>query len=229
MAKEVGRVSLGLIGASFGWVFSGGNPLGAAFGFSMGYGLGQAAITDNLGTIKGPRLGDLSVQTAEIGAPIPIIYGRYPVSGNMIWSTELKETVKKKKQGGKGGPKQKVKTFSYSVTCAIGVCEGLADGIVRIWADTKLIYDDRDQFEDETAGAFANRTAANAAILLNMSIYLGSEDQLPDPTIEMSEGAGNVSAFRGLCYVVFNDFQVEEYGNRVPNFRFEVQRCIGLG
>ena len=28
--------------------------------------------------------------------------------------------------------------------------------------------------------------------------------------------------FRGLAYIVFNDFQLEKYGNRIPNFRFEV-------
>ena len=51
---------------------------------------------------------------------------------------------------------------------------------------------------------------------------LGTEDQLPDPTIESYEVAGTVPGFRGLAYIVFNDFQLAKYGNRIPNFRFEV-------
>ena len=34
--------------------------------------------------------------------------------------------------------------------------------------------------------------------------------------------AGTVPAYRGLAYIVFNDFQLEKYRNRIPNFTFEV-------
>jgi hypothetical protein len=161
------------------------------------------------------------VQSSAVGAPIPIVYGTYAIAGNVIWSSGIIEKVSKKKQGGKGGPTQTVKTFSYKVNCAVGVCEGEVSTISRIWADAKLIYDARPQLDGENNADYTARTLASAELLANMEIYLGTADQLPDPTIESFEGAGNVSAFRDLAYVVFSEFQLEEYGNRVPNFRFE--------
>jgi hypothetical protein len=161
------------------------------------------------------------VQSSAVGAPIPIVYGTYAIAGNVIWSSGIIEKVSKKKQGGKGGPTQTTKTFSYSVNCAVGVCEGPISGISRIWADAELIYDVREQLTGESDADYAARILASTELLANTEIYLGTADQLPDPTIESFEGVGNVSAFRDLVYVVFSSFQLESYGNRVPNFRFE--------
>ena len=185
---------------------------------------GSALFPTDLGTVKGPRLNDLNVQSSAVGAPIPIVYGTYALAGNLIWSSGIIETVSRKKQGGKGRPTQTVKTFSYKVNCAVGICEGEIGNIVRIWADAKLIYDAREQLEDETDAEYSARTASNDALLANAEIYSGGTAQLADPTIESFEGAGNVSAFRDLAYVVFSEFQLEDYGNRIPSFRFEVTK-----
>ena len=215
-----GQAALGIVGGVVGFFVGG--PQGAAWGFQLGMGAGSALFPTDLGTVSGPRLNDLNVQTSTVGAPIPIVYGTYAISGNVIWSSGIIETVSRKKQGGKGGPTQTVKTYSYKVNAAVGICEGEIGGIRRIWADAKLIYDARDQLTDETAEEYTARQESNAAFLSRTEIYLGSEDQLADPTIESIEGAGNVSGFRGLAYVVFSEFQLEDYGNRIPNFRFEV-------
>lgn len=224
--SNAGQAVLSVAGAAVGfWL---GGPAGAAWGFSLGGMAGSALFPTDLGTISGPRLNDLNVQTSMVGAPIPIVYGTYAISGNVIWSSGLIEAVSRKKQGGKGGPTQTVKTYSYSVNCAVGICEGEIGGISRIWADAKLIYDARPQLDDETATQYTDRMTANAAFLANAEFYVGTEDQLPDPTIESYEGAGNVSAFRGLVYVVFSEFQLADYGNRIPNFRFEVSAAPAL-
>lgn len=219
--SNVGQAALSIVGGVVGFVYGG--PAGAAWGLQLGGLAGSALFPTDLGTVSGPRLTDLSVQTSTVGAPIPIVYGTYAVSGNVIWSSGIIETVSRKKQGGKGGPTQTVKTYTYKVHCAVGVCEGEITGIVRIWADAKLIYDAREQLEGESDEDYLARTSANAALLASTEMYLGTEDQLADPTIESIEGAGNVSGFRGLAYVVFSEFQLAEYGNRIPNFRFEVQ------
>ncbi|MEP5088960.1 MAG: glycoside hydrolase/phage tail family protein [Paracoccaceae bacterium] len=57
-----------------------------------------------------------------------------------------------------------------------------------------------------------------------MRIYKGRSDQLPDPTMEAIEGAGNVPAYRGTAYVVMENLPLEQFGNRVPQFTFEVVR-----
>lgn len=218
--SNAGQAILSIGGAAIGFVFGG--PAGAAWGFQIGGIAGSALFPTDLGTVNGPRLNDLSVQSSAVGAPIPIVYGTYAIAGNVIWSSGIIEAVSKRRQGGKGGPTQTVREYSYSVNCAVGLCEGPIGGISRIWADAKLIYDARPQLEDETTEEYNARVQANAELLDGMEIYLGSEDQLADPTIESYEGVGNVSAFRGVAYVVFTDFQLADYGNRVPNFRFEV-------
>lgn len=220
--SNAGQAILSIGGAALGFVFGG--PAGAAWGFQLGGLAGSALFPTDLGTVHGPRLNDLNVQSSAVGAPIPLVYGTYAIAGNVIWSSGIIETVSRKKQGGKGGPTQTVTTYTYKVNCAVGVCEGEIGGIVRIWADAKLIYDAREQLDGETDEDFATRTEAAAEFLNTCEIYLGDEAQAADPTIESFEGAGNVSGFRGLAYVVFSEFQLVDYGNRVPNFRFEVQQ-----
>lgn len=54
------------------------------------------------------------------------------------------------------------------------------------------------------------------------TFYDGSEDQLPDTNLEEIVGVGNQPAYRGVAYVVFISFDLTRYGNRIPNFEFEV-------
>ncbi len=75
-------------------------------------------------------------------------------------------------------------------------------GIRRVWADGREI--DRTTFE--------------------MRVHTGSEDQAPDPLIEAKQGAGNAPAYRGTAYVVLERFPLADYGNRIPQFQFEVMR-----
>jgi hypothetical protein len=53
--------------------------------------------------------------------------------------------------------------------------------------------------------------------------YTGSSTQNPDSTIEGHEGAGDVPGFRGIAYIVFDDLQLAQWGNRMPNFSFLVE------
>jgi hypothetical protein len=77
-------------------------------------------------TREGPRLRDLDVMVSTQGAPIPRVYGRVRISGEVIWSTALKEKVKTRSDsgGGKGGapqPADNVKTYSYFANFAVGL------------------------------------------------------------------------------------------------------------
>ena len=56
---------------------------------------------------EGPRLADLEVMASTEGAPIPRVYGRARLSGQVIWATNLEEVVSTTSQttgatGGKG-------------------------------------------------------------------------------------------------------------------------------
>lgn len=219
--SNAGQAVLTVGGAIVGAVF--GNP---QLGYLIGSAAGQALFPTDLGTVKGPRLNDTAVQSSAIGAPIFWVFGTYAVAGNVIWSSGIVESVSRQRQGGKGGPTQTNETYSYSANVAVGICRGPMAGIQRVWADAKLIYDARPQQPDETDEQYDVRSVMNVEFLEGTVFYLGTDDQLVDPTIESFEGVGNVSAFRELCYAVHTEFQLADYGNRVPNFRYEV---VSLG
>lgn len=199
------QLTVSLAGAAIGSMFG---PLGTQIGWMAGSLLGASLFGEKA---QGPRLQDLKVQVSSYGWSIPLPYGGVPLAGNVIWSTDLQEH--EGEAGGKGGPSQT--TFSYSVSCAVAFSDRPIGGIRRIWADAMLVYDAREDADSATQ-------VESSAFAEYMAIYLGTEDQMPDPTIEAVEGAGNVEAYRGVAYVVFTDLPLDNYGNRIPNFRFEV-------
>ena len=176
---------------------------------SVGMGLAQRALTPDQ-TIKqeGARLETTKITSAAEGAPIQQLWGRARIGGQLIWATKFKEVISTstQTQGGKGGPKAVTETteYLYSVSCAIGLCE--ANGSVtlgRIWADGKLL--DLSNF--------------------TYRFYDGSDTQLADPKIEAVEGVGTVPAYRGLAYIVFEDMQLADFGNRIPQITCEINRA----
>lgn len=204
-------IILSTVGSTVG---SYGGPIGSAIGAKIGQTIGQSidnAIfgrTTKLKPYQGPRLADLAVQSSTYGKMIPVIYGTVRIGGNIIWSRPIKETATTTTQtsgGGKGGGgkvSQTSTTYSYSITLAIGICEGAVDEVLRIWADAKQL--DLSQY--------------------TVRIYTGDETQLPDSIIQSFEGVDNTPAYRGMAYVVFEDFPMADYGNRIPNFTFEVKK-----
>ena len=198
---------------------------GAAIGSSIGgtvLGLSMTAVGRFIGASLGRRLdqrvmgqGSQTVETGQIdryrltgsgeGIPIAQVYGRMRVGGHVIWSTEFEEhvSVTGGGGGGKGTPRQPtVRQYTYSVSLAIALGEGEITSVGRIWADGAEI----------------------ALRDLNMRVYPGDMTQLPDPKIEAVEGTGSVPAYRGTAYVVIEDLNLERFGNRVPQFSFEVTR-----
>src|SRR5690606_6427994 len=58
-------------------------------------------------------------------------------------------------------------------------------------------------------------------------LYAGDEEQVADPLIASAEGVDQAPGFRGIAYAVFEDFQLEDYGNRIPSLTFEVEADAG--
>lgn len=222
MATLVLQSAGGLVGEALG------GPIGAALGRGLG-GLAARAITGSGGSnrrrsVEGPRLKDLDGVSATEGAPIPRLYGRARIGGQLIWATRFDEEVSTAttttgRRGGKslgrtvsalvggGGSTTTTETvtYRYFANLAIGLCEGPIAFVRRVWADGKLVD-----------------TAA-----LAMRVHTGTETQEPDPLIVAKQGADNAPAYRGLAYVVFEHLPLEGFGNRVPQFSFEVVRPVG--
>ena len=208
-------LALGLAGAGLTSAIG----IGASVGWLGGVIVGNLLFGGKGQNQEGPRLSDLSVQTSTYGAAVPLVYGTMRLAGNIIWSTPLKETRHVQHQrGGKGGGGGATQTtYSYSVSFGVGLCAGPVSTVRRIWADTKLIYD-----------ATTSNTQATEKYPGVVRIHTGDESQLPDSTIEMALGVGNVPAYRGLCYLVFTDLQLADFANRIPNISAEVVGAGGL-
>jgi hypothetical protein len=175
-------------------------------------------------TVVGPRIRDLRASDSALGAPIPICYGTCRVAGQYIWSPPLLEeenTVTTEIGGGGGGflkggggggsASLSETTYLYFMNAAVGICEGPISGIRRIWADTKLIFDST----GDAAGTAARYYPY-------MRFYYGTEDQAPDTLIQEDAGADSTPAYRGLAYIVFDEFPLADFGNRRPTISVEI-------
>src|SRR5690349_14633719 len=194
-------------GAVFGPAGAIAGRLAGAIGGNL---IDRALFGGSQRNLEGPRLADLDVMASTEGAPIPRVYGRARLSGQVIWATKLEEVVSTNSDtdsGGKGAPQATTNTttYSYFANFAVGLCEGPIGRVARIWADGKPL---------DLVG-------------LNYRIYTGSETQTADPLIVAREGAGNAPAYRGTAYIVFERLPLADFGNRIPQLSFEIMRPIG--
>ncbi len=183
-----------------------GGPIGGAIGAILGQQIDGRLFAPK--PRQGPRLGELAVQTSSYGSQIPKLFGTMRVAGTVIWATDLREE-RSKSGGGKGRPK--TVNYSYSANFAVALSGRPILAVRRIWADGKLLRG--------AAGDFKTATGYR--------LHLGGEDQQVDPLIAAVEGAGGAPAYRGVAYAVFEDFQLADYGNRIPSLTFEVEADTG--
>jgi hypothetical protein len=198
MAEVVG----GTIGAVVG--FAVGGPAGAQWGWAIG-----AAVGTSFTTIKAPKLGDLATVSAGEGGGRARVYGTFrPIGGQVVWAQAPR--VIRRKQSGKGAPKQETNVVLRSY--AIGICEGPIIGVRRIWRNNELVYDVRPGSEI---------LAESAKWLEGKTILAGEWDQMPHPTIEAVEGA-NAPAMRGTALLVVTDEETQGFDGGIPAYQFEV-------
>lgn len=194
-----------------------GQAIGGEVGRAVGAALGAAADRALVAGLqaprqRGPRLEGLRLQSSAEGAPMAWVAGRARVTGQVIWAARFREAGRTERPG-KGGPG--VRSYSYSLSFAVALCEGPIDGVGRVWADGRPL--------DLTG--------------VTMRVHRGTEDQTPDPLIEAVEGfpstpsgspspggGGYAPAYRGTAYVVFEDLPLAPFGNRPPQLSFEVFR-----
>lgn len=155
---------------------------------------------------EGPRLQDLKVMASTYGAVIPEPYGTVRTAGNLIWTSPIREV--KTKKSAKGG--SWYNEYTYFVDMAVCFAQGPVSAVRRMWADGKLIYDVTGQSKGVSSNKYRFRW------------YLGDEDQLQDPLIAAYEGVDRTPGHRGLCYLVAENFPLQDFGNRIPQFAAEV-------
>ncbi|MEP3687303.1 MAG: glycoside hydrolase/phage tail family protein [Sulfitobacter dubius] len=204
MATIVLSAAGAAVGGSIGGTLAGLSSVavGRAVGATLGRLVDQRLLGQGGQAVATGKVDRFRLTSSGEGAAIAQLYGRLRLAGHVIWASQFQETVNVS-GGGKGGPSTpKTTDYSYTVSLAIGLCEGEITSVGRIWADGVEIAPDD----------------------LNMRVYLGQPDQQPDPTMAAIEGADQVPAYRGTAYVVMENLPLAQFGNRVPQFSFEVMR-----
>lgn len=148
-------------------------PIGGFVGAQLGAALDRAAVNALTDPVqRGPRLQGLRLTGASEGAPVALVYGRARVAGQVIWAARFRER-RDLSGGGKNGPR--TVEYGYSLSFAVGLCEGPIDGVGRIWADGQPLALDG----------------------VAMRVHRGTEEQQPDALIEAVEATA--PAYRGTA------------------------------
>jgi hypothetical protein len=185
-----------------------GGPIGAVVGRAVGAVAGSYVDSRLMGGAQhreGPRLKAMHGLSSTEGAPVPRVYGRARIGGEVIWATRFLEVAKESSAGGGKGGGPTVTEYAYFANFAVGLCEGPVAFVRRVWADGKEIDLGK----------------------ITLRVHCGDETQAPDPLIVAKEGADQAPAYRGLAYVVFERLPLADYGNRIPQLSFEVVRPVG--
>lgn len=220
----MGRQAFPIIGGIIGAVVVGflSDGTATAQGYEAGFALG-AAIGGVAGSyidplvIQGNTIGDTNIQVAAEGGARAIMYGRACITATCVVARGNRQVVKKKQSNGKGSSGSTANEYVYW-TFAIGLGEALPNAsICRIWQDNNLVYD--------VLGSGSITPEDNSKFAAKFKFYSGSEDQLPDPDLQVFLGE-DTPYFRGTSYVVFPQFDLTNTAERIPQFKFEVLQGV---
>lgn len=153
-------------------------------------------------TNRADKIANFTVSTAEYGQPVPEVIGTTRMSGNVIYYDDFTAHEHKETQrAGKGGGSKVVNiTYTYTVACIIGLCEGPVAGIGKVWRDKELYQYPADAIQ--------------------MTLFSGTQNQQPWAYTQ-GKHPEKALAYPGLAYMAgVLDLGT---GGSMPNFNFEVK------
>jgi hypothetical protein len=223
----IGAIIGGVLGAAGGFGF--GAPAGAMWGFSIGAMIGGISSQlfwpekADINAPPPPQPHETRLQFSSWGMAIPIQYDSGRMAGNVIYMSDIKETIKRHKDR-LNGVRYYEMTKTYTATFAIAFCEPI-ENVGRIWINNKVFADYRNPLSPnypvgDGDMAYANWQTTIARSAIYFSIHLGSETQAADASISALLTAAEVPAYRGVTYIVFKDFPVGEFSG-VPTIEIE--------
>lgn len=151
--------------------------------------------------------------------------------------------------GGKGGGKGKggQEYYEYFGNFAMGLCEGPVSEVLRIWADSNLIYDKYNVDDEDVVdigfstdqgdsgggkgggkggggkGKGGGKGQGAGTKPFQFEFYNGAESQVPpDFMVEKNGEDRPTPGHRGLCFLFFRKFPLKDFGNRIPTITAEV-------
>lgn len=153
-------------------------------------------------TNRADMIADFMINTASYGEVVPEVLGTTRLSGNIIYYDDFTphEHRSTTRTGKGGGSKHTEITYTYTVACAIGLCEGPIQGIGKVWRG-KEIYD------------YPNEK-------IELTAYLGQHGQQPWPYV-ISKHPEKALPYSGLAYMA-GVVDLGEQGS-LPQFNFEIK------
>lgn len=169
----------------------------------------------------------------SVYGPIPRVFGRYIVGGNLIWlGTKASESVERYRTG----TQNTVFTLSDTATTCefiVAICVGELDSLLRVWFNDLLVLSYVMDLNDPTSSTY---TDLNLAILaddehntqeaynkiVRMELYHGSGAQKVLQETAEFEGFGRTPAYRNIAYVHFKNVDLRLFGGSFPDIRFDV-------
>ncbi len=141
-----------------------GAGIGSQIGAVAGSIVDQALLGGRTRNVEGPRLTELHITASTEGAPIPRIYGRARLGGQVIWATPFEEEVATSSSGGGKGlsgsaARRRRRSTATMPTSRSRSREGQISGIGR---------------------RVGGRAAARPARRLRTRVYVGNETQEAD-------------------------------------------------
>jgi hypothetical protein len=229
---------LGFIGMAVGGVvgFYLGGPSGAYVGVMIGGMLGGVAGAyffpegPKMTNVPPPVPGENRVQISTYGGMIPLVWGAKRIAGNIIWMSAITENFIRERHR-VDGTRYYVNRREFTCSFAVAFCEGPVKAVKRIWVNNEVFVDFRDTgdpYYTATGDTPTNLDESEELFNQYYALYLGTEAQTADPTMVAALGATEVPGYRGICYVVFQNFPIGKFG-RLPTVEAEVIRTTQAG
>ena len=223
----------------------------ASLGLSLITSLGSLLFPQNQSTATTAqdgklRFNDNLASTSAYGAVIPVGYGVYKTSGNVIWSSPILEKTELIEVGqvesGKGGGPPSGPAMSERAYLEASMAIAFGEVPQHRLEDPPLIAtsedgDSGDVIEVQERKSFAaiRRVWLNNEIVydvrtdkegtvdnIDLTIYLGDESQSKDEMIVEYEGEANTPNYKGIVYVVLPNMDLTPYGNGYPQATAEI-------
>lgn len=153
-------------------------------------------------TNRADMIADFQINSASYGEVVPEVLGTTRLSGNIIYYDDFTphEHRSTTRTGKGGGSKHTEITYTYTVACAIGLCEGPIAGIGKVWRDKEIYSYPSEKIE--------------------LTAYNGDYGQTPWPYV-LSKHPEKALPYSGLAYMA----GVVDLGERgsLPQFNFEIR------
>src|SRR5579871_2130800 len=154
-----------------------------------------------------PYYTGLQIQTAVSTLPIPILWGRNKLAGNVVWYQRFVAVPsygggKGAGKGGLGGGRQAT-GYTYQADLIVALCEGPISNIPQVWKDLAVYY---------------------TPLALDLLTYNGTTPQAVWPWLSLYPGQD--LAYQGTAYVAGASYDLGSSA-AIGNLNFEIVGPLG--